>query len=447
MKQVNTHAPFSGYYGADLPAENEELTHVHPGTPAGEYLRRYWHAISLSSELKDLPLLVRILGEDLVLFRDLSGTLGLLHRHCAHRQASLEYGKLEKQGIRCCYHGWLFDVDGTILETPGEPADSPAADKMRCTVRQGAYPVREYKGLIFAYLGPPEKVPEFPIFDTFDIPGSEMVPYAADFPCNWLQVTENGIDPVHSMFLHTLVTGPQFAETWGVAGEVEYHHGTFATYCTIGRRVNDNIWVRVQEVILPNVTQSGAVLTMDGKTQKYFGRNTFFRWCLPVDNTNTRVLGWANFGDRTDPHEMNTPENIERLEQGEVFGRPYEEVQRRPDDYAAMVGQGEIVSHKAEHKMSTDAGVVKYRQSVQRAIRELKDGHEPKQPTDGLAAPIPTHSGDIVLKIPPIDGQDDAEKVKQTMHEVMKVLESNNHLRGDERDAAIKKSLQELETA
>ena len=82
--------------------------------------------------------------------------------------------------------------------------------------------------------------------------------------------------------------------------------------------------MRVQENILPNVTQSGAVLTIDGKTQKYFGRNTFFRWCLPVDNGNTRVLGWANFGDRTDPHNLNTPENIERLEQGEVFGRTYE---------------------------------------------------------------------------------------------------------------------------
>ena len=121
MDQDEARAPYSGYYGTDLPSENKELTHVQPGTAAGEYLRRFWHAISLSSELKDLPLLVRILGEDLVLFRDLSGRLGLLHRHCAHRRASLEFGKLEERGIRCCYHGWLFDVDGTILETPGEP--------------------------------------------------------------------------------------------------------------------------------------------------------------------------------------------------------------------------------------------------------------------------------------------------------------------------------------
>ncbi len=138
---------------------------------------------------------------------------------------------------------------------------------MRCTVRQGAYPVREYKGLIFAYLGPPDKVPEFPIYDTFEIPGVDMVPYVADFPCNWLQVTENGIDPVHSMFLHTLVTGPQFAETWGLQGDVEYHQGTFATYCTIGRRVGDNIWARFQDFILPNLTQSVAFLTIDGNTQ------------------------------------------------------------------------------------------------------------------------------------------------------------------------------------
>ena len=447
MERGNTRAPYSGYYGTDLPSENKELTHVQPGTAAGEYLRRFWHAISLSSELKDLPLLVRILGEDLVLFRDLSGRLGLLHRHCAHRRASLEFGKLEERGIRCCYHGWLFAVDGTILETPGEPADSKAAEKMRCTVRQGAYPVREYKGLIFAYLGPPDKVPEFPIYDTFEIPGVEMVPYVADFPCNWLQVTENGIDPVHSMFLHTLVTGPQFAETWGLQGDVEYHKGAFATYCTIGRRVGDNIWARVQEVILPNVTQSGAVLTIDGKTQKYFGRNTFFRWCLPVDNTNTRVLGWANFGDRTDPHEWNTPENIERLEQGEVSGRPYEQVQRRPDDYAAMTGQGAIVVHKAEHKVSSDTGVAKFRQCVRRAIRDLKNGIEPVQPTIGGAAPIPTYSGDIVLRIPPVDGQDDRKMVRRTVHRVMEVLSSNNHLRGDDRDTSIEQCLREIEAS
>ena len=439
-------AAYRGYYETSIPEENAELTHVLPGTPAGEYLRRFWHAVALSSEVGQLPLRLHVLGEDLVLFRDLSGRIGLLHRHCAHRQASLEYGILCERGIRCCYHGWLFDVDGTILETPGEPAESKAAERLRRTTRQGAYPTFEYKGLIFAYLGPPERVPAFPIFDTFEIPGVEMVPYAVDFPCNWLQVTENGIDPVHSMFLHTIVTGPQFADTWGVLGDVEYHDADLWTYCTIGRRVDDNIWVRVQENILPNITQSGAVLTIDGKTTKYFGRNTFFRWCLPVDNTNTRVLGWANFGDRTDPPELNTPENIERLEQGELFDRTYEEEQRRPGDYAAMTGQGPIVIHKREHLMSSDKGVALFRAHVKRGIRDLRKGIEPAQPADHGPPPIPTYSGDTVLRIPRRNDVEDRKLVCETVHKVMEAYRSADELRGEERDRVIQQRLRELES-
>lgn len=436
---------YRGYYDTAVRQEDIELTHVSPGTPGGEYLRRFWHAVALSSEVGELPIRLRALAEDLVLFRDLSGRIGLLHRHCAHRQASLEYGIVCARGIRCCYHGWLFDVDGTILETPGEPAGSKAAERLRQTVRQGAYPAFEYKGLIFAYLGPPERVPSFPIFDTFEIPGVEMVPYAAEFPCNWLQVTENGVDPVHSMFLHTIVSGPQFADTWGVLGDVEYHDRELCTYCTIGRRVDDNIWVRVQENILPNITQSGAVLTIDGKTAKYFGRNTFFRWCLPVDNTNTRVLGWANFGERTDPSHLNTPENIERLEQGEIFDRSYEEEQKRPGDYAAMTGQGPIVIHEREHLMSSDKGVALFRSHLRRAIRDLQKGTEPVQPADLSALPIPTYSGDSVLRIPRRNDIDDRELVRETVRQAMTVYRSADDLQGEERDSFIQQRLRDLE--
>ena len=260
---------FKSYTGYDERArggEDPELTHVGAGTPCGEYLRRFWHGIALSSELGELPLNVRIMGEDLVLFRNGGGEVGLLQRHCSHRGASLEYGHCEKNGIRCCYHGWLYGVDGTLLEAPSEPVDSP----LYANVRQGAYPVIEYKGLFFAYLGPGGTVPEFPIYDTFEIPGVQMMPYTCSFPCNWLQVTENGIDPVHSMFLHTLVNGPQFSETWGVLGDVDYYDGAFSVYCTIARRVEENVWLRVQENILPNVTQSGAVHSIDGRSTTEF---------------------------------------------------------------------------------------------------------------------------------------------------------------------------------
>jgi len=137
---------FGGYHVRRSTQEDAELTHVGRGTPGGEYLRRFWHPIALAEEIGDVPLALRVLGEDLVLFRDGENHLGLLHRQCSHRGASLEYGIVCTRGIRCCYHGWLYDVDGTILETPAEPETS----RVRFNLRHGAYPTREYAGLIFA---------------------------------------------------------------------------------------------------------------------------------------------------------------------------------------------------------------------------------------------------------------------------------------------------------
>ena len=434
---------YTGYYVQEDAGEDAELTHVARGAPAGEYLRRFWHGIAMSSELGELPLPVRIMGEDLVLFRDKAGRVGLLKKHCAHRRASLEFGRIEERGIRCCYHGWLYDIDGTLLEAPSEPADS----SIFRSVRQGAYPVKEYKGLLFAYMGPPERTPEFPIYDTFEIPGIEMVPYTCSFPCNWLQVTENGVDPVHSMYLHTLVNGPQFAETWGIMGDVVYHEGDFSVYCTITRRVGDNLWFRVQENLLPNITQSGAVHAMDGRSPCYFGRNTFFRWCLPVDDTNTKVVAWANFGDRADPVEFNNPGDIERLEQGELFDRPPQEVQRSPGDYEAMVGQGPIVIHEKENMASSDQGVARFRRRLRQEIRALANGTEPRQPTELGSAPIPTWSGDTVLRMPCTAGGNDQALAVETLAKVTEIFGEGDKLRGEDRDAFIMDRLKALETA
>jgi phenylpropionate dioxygenase-like ring-hydroxylating dioxygenase large terminal subunit len=159
--------PYSAYYFRDVPKEDEELTHVGPGTPCGEYFRRYWLPVELSAELKDLPRRIRILGEDLVIFRDRGGRVGLLQLHCSHRGTSLEFGVVVDRGIECCYHGWHYDVDGTLLDTPGEPPGSTFKDRL-C---HGAYPVTEYKGMVFAYMGPPDRKPPFPILDTFELPG------------------------------------------------------------------------------------------------------------------------------------------------------------------------------------------------------------------------------------------------------------------------------------
>jgi phenylpropionate dioxygenase-like ring-hydroxylating dioxygenase large terminal subunit len=173
--------PYSAYLHRERPGEDEELTRVGPGTPCGEYLRRFWQPIILSSELTDLPRRIRILGEDLVVFRDKRGAIGLLELYCPHRGTSLEFGLIGEKGIRCCYHGWLFDVDGTILETPGEPADSTLKDRLF----HGAYPVHENVGLVFAYMGPPEKRPAFPRLDTYDLPGYKLIARAPTvWECN-----------------------------------------------------------------------------------------------------------------------------------------------------------------------------------------------------------------------------------------------------------------------
>ena len=129
-------------YDSGVPKEDEELTHVGSGTPGGEYLRRFWHPVIRSDSLKDLPVRLRILGEDLVVFRDKRDRVGLLDLHCPHRGTSLEFGLICETGIRCCYHFWRFDVDGRILETPGEPADSTLKDRLY----HGAYPIRESNG-------------------------------------------------------------------------------------------------------------------------------------------------------------------------------------------------------------------------------------------------------------------------------------------------------------
>ena len=289
MSEVDTYTPYCGYHHATLPGEDAELTHVGPGTPGGDFMRRFWHPVATAAELGELPKRVRILGEELVLFRDGSGRAGLLQKHCPHRGASFEYGICESRGIRCCYHGWLFDVDGTILETPAEPEDSP----IRRRFRAGAYPLVERNGIIFAYLGPPSERPLFPVFDTFDIPGVESVAYSLPYPCNWLQIVENAMDPFHGVFLHARVSGTHFFDTWARLGIVDFHEREIGFYYTNARRVGDNIWLRIHDILLPNFTQAGAVFATDGSAIKHFGRCSFTRWVVPVDDRELqdRLLG------------------------------------------------------------------------------------------------------------------------------------------------------------
>src|SRR5687768_1841730 len=166
--------------------DNEFLTQVGPGTPIGTLMRRYWIPALLSEEisLPDCPpVRVRLLGEDLVAFRDSAGRVGLLGEYCSHRRASLFYGRNEERGLRCVYHGWKFDVAGVVLETPAEPNDSPLKDR----VRHKAYPCVEASGVVFTYMGPPENRPLFPNYEWLTVPPSHIGVTKFERECNYLQ--------------------------------------------------------------------------------------------------------------------------------------------------------------------------------------------------------------------------------------------------------------------
>ena len=297
--------PYSGYLHREVPDDDAELTRVGPGTPMGEYLRRFWQPLLLSEQITDLPVPITRFNEELVAFRDGDGRAGIVEAHCAHRGTSLEYGKVEQRGIRCCYHGWLYDIDGRILETPGEPETSTLKDRL-C---HGAYPAIEYGGLVFAYMGPPDETPEFPNFDIFSSPGYHLEPgvhlkptedgiIPNLKPCNWLQVMDNLLDPVHEEFLHSTISGIQFVDKSGapieelaINGELAFVESPTGIITMDVRRVSpDTVWVRNIEFLWPNLGCLGAPPTLPYEwgpdEQEFHDLPTTLMWAVPVDDYN-----------------------------------------------------------------------------------------------------------------------------------------------------------------
>jgi phenylpropionate dioxygenase-like ring-hydroxylating dioxygenase large terminal subunit len=377
---------YSAYQHRERPPEDEELTRVGPGTPCGEYLRRFWQPVVLSSELGDLPRRLRILGEDLVAFRDKSGAIGLLELHCPHRGTSLEFGLVGDKGIRCCYHGWLFDVDGTILETPGEPADSTLKDRLF----HGAYPVHEHAGLVFAYMGSPDQQPAFPVLDTYDLPGYQLIPRAPTlWECNWLQVKENSMDPAHLAFLHTLPGSEGFTDDFKELGEWDWMETPVGMVYIDTRRQGDRVWVRLADFILPNIHQ------FPPNADPMALRNSINRpmattWAVPLDDTHTMQIGYYRAPEGKEPRR------------GSGFGqdasRPYQERQRVPGDYDAQVSiHGGIARHGLEHLAATDRGIIMMRNMIRQGIRTVRKGEALDHPTLHNGSAVPTYSHDRVV--------------------------------------------------
>src|SRR5207253_3303211 len=180
-------------------ADNELLTRVGPGTPMGNLLRCFWQPFALASELPGAdcdPLRVRLLGEDLVAFRDTNAAVGLVQNNCPHRGASLFFGRNEESGLRCVYHGWKFDTSGACVDVPGEPAESD----LRSRVRALTYPVREHGGVLWAYLGPAQDIPRLPELEWTHVPASQRYVSKRIQSCNYLQNVEGEVDSSHVSF-------------------------------------------------------------------------------------------------------------------------------------------------------------------------------------------------------------------------------------------------------
>lgn len=403
---TNLKSPFSAYLRDRSTAIDDELQPVGRGTPGGEYLRRYWQPVALSSQIGTRPFALRIMGEDLVAFRDGDGRVGVLERACCHRGTSLEFGKVESRGIRCCYHGWLFDADGAILETPGEPPGSRVADK----VFQGAYPTREWMGLVFAYMGPPEACPPFPIYDAFERSDAQFVHRYRHSPCNWLQIRENEMDPIHLTFLHTRVFGTQFTEVYGEIPTIEWietEHGM--VYLTV-RRWGENLYLRVNDMLMPNIARIAGIEDAESETL-FDRRGSALNWTVPIDDVNTLVIGVGDIDKTLEiPDSDAYPDRMQRSgaytvgagDIGQTGERSYEERQSAPGDWDAWVSQGKMSNHRREHLGLTDRGIVLFRRLTRDGVRAVAQGKDPKGLlSDQGTAPILTYCHNTVLRVPP----------------------------------------------
>jgi 5,5'-dehydrodivanillate O-demethylase len=350
--------------------ENEMLTRVGPGTPAGELLRRYWLPVGVAQELSpEKPTqLVRILGEVLVLFRDKSGRVGLLADRCSHRGASLCYGRVEERGISCPYHGWLYDTQGNCLETPPEPAES----KFPLTVKQKAYPVQKFGGLYWTYMGP-QPAPLIPKYDVWvRQDGRRKIIIQPQLDCNWLQAMENSVDPAHLMILHqeTANRGRVPASTTrGFTDDVEKFDFYEVPYGIMKRRAYKNGILDEHPLIFPNILRQGNATQIR----------------VPIDDTHTKIYFIRFFpsedGKVVEQEDEPAAEYVKPYKNPPDAIHPFtrfrmDEVQAQ--DHMAWETQGPIADRTNERLSTSDRGVVMLREILKREIERVRQGLDPK---------------------------------------------------------------------
>lgn len=396
--------------------QNDLITRIGPDTPAGALLRRYWQPAALVDELAiNRPVKpIRLFGENLVLFRDEKGRYGLLDRQCPHRGADLAFGRLEDGGLRCSFHGWLFDVNGKCLDTPAEPVGSPLC----ANIRQTAYPVVERSGILWAYLGPGEP-PAFPHLDCFIAPDSHVFAFKGLIECNWLQALEVGIDPSHTSFLHRFFEDEDPSKGYGkqfrdrtldsdmpitrimreyTRPQIEIEPTDYGMRLVTRRQINDaKAHIRVTNLLFPNAF----IIPMSGEM-------TISQWHVPVDDTkNYWYAIFTSFGKPVDKAEMRRqrlelyelPDYVSRKNKRNDYGYdPHEQEHTtytgmgadiNVHDQWAVESQGAIQDRTREHLGQADRAITTYRRLLRDAIAGAGEGRKPLMVLDeGGAASI-----------------------------------------------------------
>jgi 5,5'-dehydrodivanillate O-demethylase len=357
--------------------ENELLTRVGPGTPAGELLRRYWHPVAVAGELTEAKPIkpVKLLGEKLVVFR-LPGEpprYGLVAEQCRHRLASLAYGRVDAEGIRCPYHGWKYDLQGRCLEQPAEPPQSTYKER----IRQPAYPVQKLAGLLFAYLGP-EPAPLLPRWDVLVWPhGKRWTLIESVIECNWLQAMENSVDPAHLYWLHgaSAHLGTHMERYQEEREFTRFEHGINKRRITPGKNPGDPPMVDEHPLVFPlTLRHVSNEARGAGKQERAFRHNVQIR--VPLDDERTqvyRVNFVASATERTSPDE-DPPFEYRPLKS--PAGEYLMDVVSAQDSMAWET-QGAIADRTQEHLGTSDRGIVMLRKLLKEQIEIVRQGGDP----------------------------------------------------------------------
>jgi 5,5'-dehydrodivanillate O-demethylase oxygenase subunit len=368
-------------------SDQELFTQLARGTPAGDWLRCYWQAIAISDQCRDIradlkldervsfdnqtatvsewgrkvgtftgkPMHVRILGEDLVLFRDGSGELGLLELYCAHRRASLVYGRVRDHGLACCYHGWTYDAKGRCIDMPAEPRESTYKDKVALT----AYPVRELGGMIFAYMGIGEP-PALPLLDVLArTDGVRAVENFGMWGAHWLQIVENSVDPAHTGTLHG--TGTLRSDLWSQIPAISFTPDRFGIQTRQTRGDYDRTgYLRLPSTMLINHPWPGGKINHPRFT-------AIFR--TPVDETHT-LLFHVTFTPYVDGKLPELPESV-GFHLADFVQTIFQQ------DYEAIISQGPIYDRTRERLGTSDRGIVLLRKILREQMALVQRGEEP----------------------------------------------------------------------